>query len=186
MGVLELGAAGCLREADRASRGGGGISVFFGDKGRPFCLEGISCLTGDDGLGATVGLLDEADVGFRGAEGFSGLGLIRLWRRVIPVFSWAGCDCGALSEALLVLCATRGSDGCCKREGLVARPSSRTGKRLLLRVTRFSVLVAALEDVLVADVEVVDAGLPVVVVVVVVVVVRTVGEFFFDDDNRRQ
>lgn len=39
-------------------------------------------------------------------------------------------------------------------------------------------LVAALEDVLVADVEVVDAGLP-------VVVVRTVVEFFFDD-NRRQ
>ena len=48
----------------------------------------------------------------------------------------------------------------------------------MLRVTRFSVLVAALEDVLVADVEVVDAGLP-------VVVVRTVVEFFFDD-NRRQ
>lgn len=102
-GVLELEAAGCLREADRASRGGGGISVFFGDKGRPFCLadvsiffgdkgrpfclEGISCLIGDDRLGATVGLLDEVEVGFRGAEGFSGLGLIRLWRRVIPVFS---------------------------------------------------------------------------------------------------
>lgn len=42
----------------------------------------------------------------------------------------------------------------------------------MLRVTRFSVLVAALEDVLVADVEVVDAGLP-------VVVVRTVVEFFW-------
>lgn len=73
---------------------------------------------------------------------------------------------------------TRGSDGGCRREDLVARPSSRIGRRLLLRVTRFSVLVAALEDVLVADVEVVDAGLP-------VVVVRTVVEFFFDD-NRRQ
>ena len=177
--MLELEAASCLREADRPRRGGGGISVFFGDKGRPFCLAS-SCLTGDDGLGAIGVLRDavEVIVGFRGTDGFRGLGLIRLWRRVMPVAScvdWFCSGCCPFSAGLLALWEIRLSDCCCSRGDLVARPSSRIGRRLLDRVTTFSLPVAVVEAVPVAAVEVVGAGLP--------AVARPGVE---DLDNRRQ
>jgi hypothetical protein len=66
--VPALRVGGCLREDDRVGRGGGGMSVFFGDGGRPGCrLTMSSCLTVDVGprpsvlalVGIPPGLTDD-------------------------------------------------------------------------------------------------------------------------------
>jgi len=51
VGVPVFAVGGCLREDDRVGRGGGGMSAFFGDGGRPNCcfLRMSSCLTGELG-----------------------------------------------------------------------------------------------------------------------------------------
>lgn len=56
---------GCLREDERTGRAGGGMSVFFGATGSPFCCLTVSLrLTGDVGIRPTVLVLVGRVVGF--------------------------------------------------------------------------------------------------------------------------
>lgn len=142
---LEL--AGCRREAERAGRGGGGMSVFFGDVGRPFCLVMRLGFTGEGGPGAAVagfGVVDGV-VDFVVAVVFNGLGRTKLCRRAATVdpdedacSNWEDVFCGGRMPRS----GSRVSWGFWSREEVADRPS-RMGNWLLSRDEVLSLLVGS-------------------------------------------
>lgn len=93
--VPGLDLAGCRREADRTGRGGGGMSVFFGDVGRPFCLVVRLGFTGEGGPRAAVVGVVEGAVSFVAVVDFNGLGRTKLCRRAAIVEAdEGGCSDG--------------------------------------------------------------------------------------------